>query len=254
MLKWRMTGCAYLGGWTHFGSIYYLLPCLLHHIPDMESVERCHCHCLRNHLADRSHCFVFLLEHESSQGLCEERLPFQSFWSYMIMTCKQLNDLALVIWSCRFGHQKSSNTHGDGTSAWKTQREKQDAQLWFPNASLDHRSRLFWHLYNFRFTDRQGFKVTTPHPYYSSIKQHQYPCHPWSSCTSNPIQTKPSRGPNPGGTSVLRPKSSLSWMSLDPFVRPWRWWYWPSEKPFHVWSAKPYPKIHVTIRRMTWVS
>lgn len=81
-------------------------------------------------------------------------------------------------------------SHGDATSAWKTQREKQDAQLWFPNASLDHRSRLFWHLCNFRFTDRQGFKVTTPHPYYSSIKQHQYPCHPWSSCTRTPCKAQ----------------------------------------------------------------
>ena len=80
-------------------------------------------------------------------------------------------------------------SHGDATSAWKTQREKQDAPLWFPNASLDHRSRFFWHLCNFRFTDRQGFKVTTPHPYYSSINQHQYPCHPWSSCTGTPMQS-----------------------------------------------------------------
>ena len=156
MLKWRMTELCISWRLDSFWQYSISTPCLLHHIPDMESVERCHCHCLRNHLADRSHCFVFLLEHESSQGLCEERLPFQSFLSYMIMTCKQLNDLTLVIWSCRFGHQKSSNTHGDATSAWKTQREKQDAQLWFPNASLDHRSRLFWHLCNFRFTDLQG--------------------------------------------------------------------------------------------------
>ena len=104
----------------------------------MQSVERrCHCHCLRNHLADRSHCFVFLishswtwtyqkeLEHESSQGLCEERLPFQSFFilhDHDLQTVEWFNTghLKLPIWApkiikhpwgCYFSFKKKSRMH-----------------------------------------------------------------------------------------------------------------------------------------------
>ncbi len=107
----------------------------------MESVETpwCRCHCLRNHLAHRSHCFVFLIcspswiwTYDASKSRpkrkmgrlrdCVAAVLLSIFFVLpdLPMTCKELNGLTLVIWfiwGCQFGHHKSWNTRVDVTPA-----------------------------------------------------------------------------------------------------------------------------------------